>query len=127
MTYLRPQLWTDALAQRASNRSAVVVAGGTDLMPVINLTLHRPPIILDLSRVTEIASHEERDGYLWIGATTTCTEIAGRLTTRVPALAQAARALGRHRSEIGQRSAGTWDPPPRLGTAIPRFLHCEHR
>jgi CO/xanthine dehydrogenase FAD-binding subunit len=105
MTYLRPQLWTDALAQRASHRSAVVVAGGTDLMPVINLTLHRPPIILDLSRVTEIASHEERDGYLWIGATTTCTEIAGRLATRVPALAQAARALGspqiRNRATLG--------------------------
>ncbi len=53
------------------DREAIVLAGGQSLMPMLNMRLARPELLVDLGRLTELDHIDEVDGRLVIGAMTT--------------------------------------------------------
>ena len=72
---------------------AVVIAGGTDLLPNMKHRLLTPARVVSLGAIDELRGIElARDGSLSIGAMTTLAELAAdeRIVARAPALAQAA-------------------------------------
>jgi len=74
--------------------SAMLIAGGTDLVPNMKHELFTPELVVSLADVPGIRGiREGEDGSLRIGAMTTLTEVAEdeRIVERTPALAQAAR------------------------------------
>ena len=88
----RPESLADACALLAEG-DAVVVAGGTDLLPNMKHELVTPARVVALERVAELRGvRVEDDGALTIGAMTTLAEVAAdeRVAARAPALAQAA-------------------------------------
>jgi 4-hydroxybenzoyl-CoA reductase subunit beta len=72
---------------------AVLIAGGTDLLPNMKHELFTPGLVVSLGEVEELrGTTEEADGTLAIGAMTTLADVASdaRVLARAPALAQAA-------------------------------------
>ncbi len=73
--------------------SAVVLAGGTDLLPNLKHELLAPAFVVSLGRIEALRGIRiEADGALVIGAMTTIAEVAASkvVAARAPALAQAA-------------------------------------
>src|SRR5947207_1923519 len=121
MEFLQPQSWAEALAVKAANPDAVPIAGGTDVMVELNFDRRRPPALLDLTHVAELASWTLVDGRLRVGAGVTYSELTGErraagvcrhtgnggggLGRLLPGLALAARTVGspqiRNRGTIG--------------------------
>jgi carbon-monoxide dehydrogenase medium subunit len=67
--YADPAALDDALrllAERGSD--AKVLAGGQSLMPMLNMRLARPELLVDINRVPELDYLERRNGELAIGA-----------------------------------------------------------
>ena len=62
MDFLRPTSWPDALAAKAEHPDAVPIAGGTDVMVELNFDQRRPPVLLDLTAVDELAEWGAADG-----------------------------------------------------------------
>jgi CO/xanthine dehydrogenase FAD-binding subunit len=95
-----------ALARRHAS-PPTVIAGGTDLMVLMNAGLLRAPSFLDIWNVPELRGVSEVDGRLRIGATTTFTRIAASplIQRWSPALIAAARTIGaiqiQNRATIG--------------------------
>ena len=50
-----PRSWEDALAARSEHPTAVPIAGGTDVMVELNFDRRRPDMLIDLTRVGELA------------------------------------------------------------------------
>lgn len=113
MEFLRPASWADALAAKAEHPDAVPIAGGTDVMVELNFDHRRPAVLLDLTRIRELAGHTTVDGVLRIGAGVPYTRIITELGDRLPGLAMAGRTVGspqiRNRGTVGGN----------LGTASP--------
>jgi CO/xanthine dehydrogenase FAD-binding subunit len=95
-----------ALAKRHAS-PPTVIAGGTDLMVLMNAGLLRAPSFLGIWNVPELREVSEVDGRLRIGATTTFTRIAASplIQRWSPALIAAARTIGaiqiQNRATIG--------------------------
>ena len=70
---------------------ALLIAGGTDLVPNMKHKLFEPRLLVSLAAVEELRGVRETDGGIEIGAMTTLTELAedDLLIERYPALAQA--------------------------------------
>ncbi|MEM9803192.1 MAG: FAD binding domain-containing protein, partial [Planctomycetota bacterium] len=85
---------SDVVALLAEHgEEAMVVAGGTDLLPNMKHGLFEPKVVVSLRRVDEMRGIEATpDGGLRIGATATIAEMAAHeaVIARAPALAQAA-------------------------------------
>jgi carbon-monoxide dehydrogenase medium subunit len=60
---------------QSSNGSARPLAGGQSLIPLMNLGLAKPGLIVDLAHVAELRRVEEERDYLFIGATVTHAQI----------------------------------------------------
>jgi CO/xanthine dehydrogenase FAD-binding subunit len=105
MEFLQPRSLADALAARAERPQAVPIAGGTDVMVELNFDRERPPALLDLSRVAELAAWDREDGRLRVGAGVTYTRTIAELAGPLPGLALASRTVGspqiRNRGTIG--------------------------
>lgn len=87
----------DALAELAARPSALVLAGGTDLMVELNGGHRSADDVLSVSRVAELRSwlHDPATGTVRIGAAITYAELMQPpLAAMLPALAQAARTVG---------------------------------
>ena len=71
--YLAPKSMAEALDLLGQNDPDEVklLAGGQSLMPMLNMRLARPSLVLDLGRVEGLDYLEERDGVLAIGAMAT--------------------------------------------------------
>jgi CO/xanthine dehydrogenase FAD-binding subunit len=99
-----PRSLEEALAVKAAHHEAVPVAGGTDLMVEVNFGRLRPSMLLDLSRVEELATWRRRNGAVFLGAGMTFARIVSELTEFRP-LAEAALTVGspqiRNRATIG--------------------------
>ena len=81
-----------ALVLLAEQESAMVVAGGTDLLPNMKHGLFEPEVVVSLQRVEGLRGIEAaEDGGLSIGPMTPLAEVAGSalVQERAPALAQA--------------------------------------
>ncbi len=87
----------DALAELAARPSALVLAGGTDLMVELNGGHRSADDVLSVGRVAELRSwlHDPAARTVRIGAAITYSELMQEpLATMLPALAQAARTVG---------------------------------
>jgi CO/xanthine dehydrogenase FAD-binding subunit len=119
MEFLQPDDWQEALEAKAAHPDALPLAGGTDVMVDLNFGRERPPAILDLTRIQELAEWEERDGVLRIGAGVSYSRAIADLGDRLPGLAAASRTVGspqiRNRGTIGG-NLGSSSP---AGDALP--------
>ena len=68
MEFLSPTTLADALAARAEPPDAVPILGGTDVMVELNFDRRRPPALLDLTRVEELATWDRVDDEIRLGA-----------------------------------------------------------
>lgn len=58
-----------------SKGAGKVLAGGQSLIPMMNLRLARPELLVDIGGLSELKRVEARDGHLFIGATVTHSTI----------------------------------------------------
>ncbi|PSK99068.1 CO/xanthine dehydrogenase FAD-binding subunit [Murinocardiopsis flavida] len=124
MDFLSPSTWEEALAVKSAHPDAVPIMGGTDVMVELNFDKHRPPALIDLTRVPELTRWApEGDGVL-MGAGLSYTRIIGELAGHAPALAQASRSVAspqiRNRGSVGGNLGGASPSgeahPPLLAT-----------
>ncbi len=107
--YAAPHSLTEALAVLADNDpdEVKILAGGQSLMPLLNMRLARPQLLLDLSRVEELDFIREFDGGLSIGAMTTkrAVEESALVRERSPLFWRATTMIGhpqiRNRGTVG--------------------------
>jgi CO/xanthine dehydrogenase FAD-binding subunit len=118
MDVLLPHSLEEALAMKAEHPEAIPIAGGTDLMVELNFGRLRPPAMIDLTRIAELATHRQDDGHYFLGAGVTYAAIVNELPAFRP-LVQASRSVGspqiRHRGTVGG-NLGTASP---AGDALP--------
>src|SRR5262245_61563170 len=69
--YVRPSTVAEALAALASTPGARVLAGGQTLGPMLNLRLAQPPLLVDITRIGELAAVTEEKDAVTVGATVT--------------------------------------------------------
>jgi CO/xanthine dehydrogenase FAD-binding subunit len=105
MEVLQTDRWAEALELKAAHPEAVPIAGGTDLMVALNFDRIRPSVVLDLTRIPELAQWGPEDGRLRVGAGVTYARLIAELGDRLPGLAIASRTVGspqiRNRGTIG--------------------------
>jgi carbon-monoxide dehydrogenase medium subunit len=133
--YERPESVGEALDLLARHGfDAKVLAGGQSLVPMMNLRLARPGVVVDVNRATDLEDDiQVRQGALWMGALTrhhtvaVSPEVAGHL----PALAEGARRIGhlaiRMRGTVGGSLAHA-DPAaewPMMAVAFGVVVHIE--
>ena len=98
MEFLQPGSLAEAIAAKAANPDALPIAGGTDVMVELNFARRRPPVLLDLTRVPELAGWSLQDGRLRVGAGVTYADLTGerdRMEPEARGLGREARGLGR--------------------------------
>jgi CO/xanthine dehydrogenase FAD-binding subunit len=119
MEFLQPSKWREALEARAGHPDALPIWGGTDVMVELNFGRERPPALLDLTRVAELARWKAEDGWVRIGAGVSYTRAIAELGSALPGLAMASRTVGspqiRNRGTIGG-NLGSSSP---AGDALP--------
>ncbi|HEU4514421.1 MAG TPA: FAD binding domain-containing protein [Nocardioidaceae bacterium] len=97
--------WADALAAKAAAPELLPIAGGTDVMVEINFDRRRPAGLLDLTRVTDLATWSVADGAVVLGAGVTYSRVVDELADLLPGLAMASRTVGspqiRNRGTVG--------------------------
>jgi CO/xanthine dehydrogenase FAD-binding subunit len=112
MDVLLPGALDEALEMKARMPDAVPIAGGTDLMVLLNADELRPEAMLDVGRLPELDAWRREGDELFVGAGVTYTRILRELP-EMRALAQASRSVGspqiRNRGTLGGN----------LGTASP--------
>jgi aerobic carbon-monoxide dehydrogenase medium subunit len=81
-----------ALAQHGDD--AKVLAGGQSLVPMLNLRLARPAVLVDINGVAELDSLREADGWVHIGALKRQAAVERWADTHLPLMAEALRAVG---------------------------------
>jgi CO/xanthine dehydrogenase FAD-binding subunit len=127
MEFLRPVTLSEALEMKAANPDAVPIAGGTDVMVELNFDLRRPPALLDLGRVAELAEWDRMNGSIRLGAGVSYARIITELDGVLPGLAMASRTVGspqiRNRGSVGGNlgsasPAGDAHPPLLAGHAV---------
>jgi carbon-monoxide dehydrogenase medium subunit len=69
--YARPGTVAEALALMASAPEAKVLAGGQTLGPMLNLRLAQPTLLVDITRIAELAEVREESDAIHIGAIVT--------------------------------------------------------
>ncbi len=122
MEFLQPGSLAEAIETAQRYPDAVPIAGGTDVMVEINFGRRRPPALLDLTRVPELARWESADGLLRIGAGVSYATLISDLGALLPGLAIASRTVGspqiRNRGTLGG-NLGSASP---AGDALPVLL-----
>jgi CO/xanthine dehydrogenase FAD-binding subunit len=118
MEVLLPHSLDEALAIKAERPEAVPLNGGTDLMVDLNFGRVRPPAIVDLSRLSELATWRQENGQVFLGSGVTYATIVREMPEFKP-LVQASRSVGspqiRNRGTVGG-NLGTASP---AGDALP--------
>jgi len=69
--YARPTTVNEAVALLAANPDAKLLAGGQTLGPMLNLRLAQPALLVDITRIAELAAVREDAEAITIGATVT--------------------------------------------------------
>ena len=95
----------DLLATHGENGK--LLAGGQSFVPLMNLRLARPAVLIDINRVDELAGISEQDGSLVVGALTRQQRLLDNasIRTRWPLLAEGVGFIGhrtiRNRGTVG--------------------------
>ncbi len=95
--YARATSLDDALAKlKAAGSGGKFIAGGHSLVPLMKLRLSEPQVLIDISRIPELAGIREREGKIVIGAGTVHHDVATSplLRERCPVVAEAAAEIG---------------------------------
>jgi CO/xanthine dehydrogenase FAD-binding subunit len=125
MEFLQPTSWDEALDLKAEHPAAMPIAGGTDVMVELNFDRHRPPALLDLTRVPDLSDWSTENGRIRLGAGVSYTRIIDELGGKLPGLAMASRTVGspqiRNRGTVGG-NLGAASP---AGDAHPALLAAE--
>ena len=105
--YVRPSSVAEALRELAGTEGAKVLAGGQTLGPMLNMRLAQPALLVDITRIKELAAVAEDKDTVSIGATVTHAAIEdGRVPDPTGGfLARVARGIAyravRNRGTIG--------------------------
>lgn len=111
----------DALA--AHGEGTRILAGGQSLLPMMKLRLARPRVLIDISKIPELAGIRQEGDQIILGALTTHYQIesSALLQEKCPLLPQTARMIGdvqvRNRGTIGGSLAHA-DPAADLPAAV---------
>ncbi|MGW4822807.1 FAD binding domain-containing protein [Streptomyces sp. NPDC004227] len=127
MNYARPGSVAELLKIRAERPDWTLVAGGTDVMVPINFGRSRPPGLIDLAHVPELALRSREGGTLTIGATVTfgALERGGPLNGGTPpALVIAARSVGSPQIRAAATIGGNLGTSSPAGDAHPALVAC---
>lgn len=89
--YVRADSVESATSALSNGDGVALIAGGTDLLPLMKDGIASPGTLVDISRLRNLSFIEEQTGQLRIGATASLTELAESelVTERYAALAQA--------------------------------------
>jgi carbon-monoxide dehydrogenase medium subunit len=104
--YYAPRTVDEALELLVEHgEDARPLAGGQSLVPLMNLRMASPGVLIDLNRIPALSYIETRDDHLAIGAMTRYCEVesAPIVQERFPVVIEATREVG----YIGVRSRGT--------------------
>jgi CO/xanthine dehydrogenase FAD-binding subunit len=84
------------LMERYAKGGCVILAGGTDLLPRLRRQNASPPVVIDISRLSDLDFIRVEDGRLEIGALTRQADLACHplVALHAPALSQAAASVG---------------------------------
>jgi aerobic carbon-monoxide dehydrogenase medium subunit len=122
--YIDPRSVADAVALLAQHGvDAKVLAGGQSLVPLLNLRLVRPVLLVDVNRIPALAYIHEQNGALVLGALSRvhAVESSTLVKRHAPLLAEAAALVGhlaiRHRGTIGGNLAHA-DPASEIPAAL---------
>jgi len=106
--YYAPQSLEEAILLLEQNSPwAKLIAGGTDLLPLMKKRMILPRVLIDLSRIKELSFIDRKGSYLHIGAMTNLNEILGSeiVKEKAPILTEAISQLAcsgiRNRATIG--------------------------
>src|SRR3989454_7535897 len=103
---------------KAERPEAIPLAGGTDLMVDVNFGRLRPPAVIDVSQLAELALLRQDNGNVFLGSGVTYATIVREMQAYKP-LVQASRSVGspqiRNRGTVGG-NLGTASP---AGDALP--------
>ena len=122
VAYRRVSTLPEALEFLAGDADARVLSGGQSLLPMLNMRLLRPDILLDIAGLAELRTVREHDGVLSLGALVTYRELerSALIAAKAPLLSQAVRHVGdlqvRNRGTIGGSIAQA-DPTAELPLA----------
>jgi carbon-monoxide dehydrogenase medium subunit len=104
--YTRPNDLDEALGLLERHRErAKIIAGGTDLVPLMRENLVTPSHVIDISNLSDLDFIREDEGFIRIGAATRMRtiELSPVVKARIPMLAETAQLVG----EIGVRNIAT--------------------
>ena len=73
--YIRPNSLSEALTLAAGEEETEFIAGGQTLVPLLNLRMARPSILIDISRIADLQGISCEGERLWIGGATRQLEI----------------------------------------------------
>lgn len=125
--YARPASLSEALAMLEEVPGARLLSGGTDLLVGVRKGTVRPPLVIDLKRVRELAPGIERnDTSVRISATTVLTDVIAdeRVRRQFPALVDAALVVGsiqiRNRATL---AGNVCNASPAADTAPPLLVY----
>jgi len=105
VAYRRVSTLPEALELLAGDADARVLSGGQSLLPMLNMRLLRPDILLDIAGLPELRTMRERDGVLSLGALVTYREL--ECSTLIAAAAPLlGKAVG-HVGDLQVRNRGT--------------------
>ena len=92
---LRPQSVEEALKACAAHPDARLLGGGTDLMVNVRRGIVAPPVLIDMTGVTELRAIKANARALQIGASVTLSELAAHpnVIAHYPVVAQAAHVI----------------------------------
>ncbi len=76
--YVRPPDLAGALAALRKNPGAKLIAGGQSLVPMLNLRLARPLMLIDIIGIDALRTVDDRTTHVRVGATVTHAELENR-------------------------------------------------
>ncbi|MGD9528693.1 FAD binding domain-containing protein [Pseudonocardia sp.] len=93
--YLRPASATEAIDALGTHPDSKILAGGQSLIPMMNMRLARPAVLVDIGAIAELQGIAA-DGSLRIGATTRQSDVLAHpaVRRRWPLVAAALRHVG---------------------------------
>lgn len=114
--YFQPQSLDEALCLADENRQALVIAGGTLALPLINKGVSQPEKVIGLRRAG-LSYVRHVNGRVDIGATTTLTQL--RSSVGIPMLADAVKNIGGWQVQnMGTVGGNLFAPPPAGDLAV---------
>jgi CO/xanthine dehydrogenase FAD-binding subunit len=122
MEFLQPGSLAEAIAAKAASPDALPIAGGTDVMVELNFARRRPPVLLDLTCVPELAGWSLQDGRLRVGAGVTYAELTGERDSgrrKAQGQGRGADGLGRGADGLGRGADGLGQGADGLGRLLP--------